>query len=131
MSSLETKAAQPKIGVLNNTMPQFIKKCYAALEEEPVSTTKTQHTPLFKLGRCIAHAEECCKICHAKRDAAKATTQMLEALERIANHPIGYGETFDDSPAMGVRPICHECKQKVDLAQAAIQKARGEKWTYI
>src|SRR5229473_2855072 len=24
--------AEPKIGLLNNTMPQFIKKCYAALE---------------------------------------------------------------------------------------------------
>lgn len=125
-----------------------------------MSTTKAaQHTSLFHLGRCIAHAEEGCKICHAKRLAAAYTPgaleaakeiiriaggfnleplagiidrntgcrEMLRTLERIANHAIGYGETFDGSPAMGVRPICHECKQKVDLAEAAIQKAQGEK----
>lgn len=30
---------EPKIGLLNNTMPRFMNKCYAALREEPCEAT--------------------------------------------------------------------------------------------
>jgi hypothetical protein len=48
---------------------------------------------------------------------------LFKALKQIASHPIGYGETFNGSAEMGARPVCHECQQKVEIAQAALHKA--------
>src|SRR4051794_26239007 len=56
--------------------------------------------------------------------------EIFEALKKISAHPVGYGETFNGSAEMGARPVCRECQQKIEIAQAVIRKAGAEEMQF-
>ncbi len=83
--------------------------------------TKAAHTPLFKLGRCTAHAEEGCKICHAKRDALHTPGPW-----KLREHPTDPDQFYVSGPMTDDHPYLQSANDVEILSDEGYPRKRAD-----